>query len=307
MSDILEKVSNIVSKIGFQLKKHGPDIMVAAGALASIGSTVLACRATVKAQPVLEEHKEQLEELKKEQEESDCSEKEKNRQVAKLYLETGWKLTKLYGPSVLLGAAGIGCSVGSHKIMLNRNAATAAAYTVLSEAVSQYREKVKGQVGEDEEKKLWGNRQALPTPEDAPEVDENKKLPRDRQGKYGPYARVFDEANEGWNENPELTMYYLKMVETQANNLLQSRGHLFLNEVYDLLGYERSKIGQYVGWIDDPKDPSRACHVDFGLYDIRDKMKRRFINGYEPNVWLDFNVDGVIVNDIPDSDSKYFK
>jgi hypothetical protein len=47
-----------------------------------------------------------------------------------------------------------------------------------------------------------------------------------------------------------------------------------------------------VGWIDGGDGDG---YVDFGIYDIAAVNNRReFINGYEPSIILDFNVDGVI-------------
>lgn len=306
MSKYFEDASDIFHKIGFELRKHSPEILVGLGISGSILSTVLACKSTLKLQNVIDSHNNDRHEIELKSEE--CSEEDKNKLVAKLYFNTAWKLIKLYGPSAVIGAAAIACTLGSHKILTDRNIATAAAYSILSEAVAKYRDRVKGSIGEEEEKKLWDNKQLMVLSEDAPEVKKDlEKYSKNKAKERSPYARIFDAAQEGWDDNPELTLYFLRCIETQANNLLQKRGHLFLNEVYDMLGFDRTTIGQYVGWLDRPSDPNRACHVDFGLYDINDEMKRRFINGYEQNVILDFNVDGVIVNDINDTKVERFK
>ena len=77
--------------------------------------------------------------------------------------------------------------------------------------------------------------------------------------------------------------------------MLKSRGHLFLNEVYDLLDIPRSKAGQVVGWVYNKNNNVKGDnYVDFNIYDITDKAKRSFVNGYERTILLDFNVDGVI-------------
>ena len=87
---------------------------------------------------------------------------------------------------------------------------------------------------------------------------------------------------------------YLRRQQEFANEMLRSKGHLFLNEVYDILGFPRTKAGQVVGWIYDEKNPVGDNYVDFGIYDITDERKRDFINGYERSILLDFNVDGNI-------------
>lgn len=76
------------------------------------------------------------------------------------------------------------------------------------------------------------------------------------------------------------------------NDLLQVRGHVFLNEAYDALGLERSKEGAVVGWVLDYNGDN---FIDFGIYT---KENARFVNGDERAVLLDFNVDGVIFDKI---------
>ena len=89
---------------------------------------------------------------------------------------------------------------------------------------------------------------------------------------------------------------FLKQQQSYANDLLKSRGHLFLNEVYDLLGIQRTKAGNIVGWIYDEKNPVGDNFVDFGIYDINRPKNRDFVNGYERTIILDFNVDGDILS-----------
>lgn len=110
-----------------------------------------------------------------------------------------------------------------------------------------------------------------------------------------PYARWFNETCLGWNRIPENNLLYLHCQQNYANELLRSRGYLFLNEVYDILGIPRTKAGQVIGWIFDTDNPVGDNYVDFGLLDTRHE---NFINGYEKSVLLDFNVDGMILDRI---------
>lgn len=103
------------------------------------------------------------------------------------------------------------------------------------------------------------------------------------------YARFFDDGCVGWTKDPEYNLAFLKAQQKYANNMLRTRGHLFLNEIYDLLGITRTKAGAIVGWIYGDDD----SHVDFGLYSERN---RNFINGFENTVLLDFNVNGNILD-----------
>ena len=110
------------------------------------------------------------------------------------------------------------------------------------------------------------------------------------------YARFFDDGCTGWTKDPEYNLMFLRDQQRYANDLLQSKGHLFLNEVYDMLGIPRTKAGQVVGWFYDEKHPVGDNFVDFGIYDTnRGTANRDFVNGYERTILLDFNVDGPIL------------
>lgn len=104
-----------------------------------------------------------------------------------------------------------------------------------------------------------------------------------------PYARLFGPENPNYMELPEYNVLFLKGQEQYFNHLLRTRGHVFLNEVYDSLGLDRTSQGQLVGWLRDGDFDNDIC---FGI--IFDS--RLFAKG-EPIV-LDFNVDGVMYDKI---------
>lgn len=107
------------------------------------------------------------------------------------------------------------------------------------------------------------------------------------------YARFFDETCAPWSKESEFNLMFLKTQEGYANGLLKSKGYLFLNDVYDMLGMPRTKTGQCVGWVYDENNPIGDNYVDFGIYEDRNS---NFVNGYEKSVLLDFNVDGIILD-----------
>ena len=111
-------------------------------------------------------------------------------------------------------------------------------------------------------------------------------------GTFSEYGRIFDERNPNWMKDPEYNNIFIRQQQAYANDLLKFRGYLFLNEVYDMLGFPRSKAGQCVGWVYDEKNPVGDNYVDFNLLM---KCNHNFINGYEKSPLLDFNVDGCIL------------
>lgn len=107
------------------------------------------------------------------------------------------------------------------------------------------------------------------------------------------YAIFFDDSCIGWTKDPEYNMHFLKERQTYCNCLLKSRGHLFLNEVYDILGIPRTKEGAVVGWVYNEEKPIGHNFVGFGM---ANEHNADFINGYKNTIFLDFNVDGNILN-----------
>ncbi|MBO5319039.1 MAG: hypothetical protein J6B01_04425 [Ruminococcus sp.] len=107
------------------------------------------------------------------------------------------------------------------------------------------------------------------------------------------YARIFDDGCVGWCKDPEYSLMFLKMQEQYANDILRAKGHIFLNDVYDLLGIPHSKAGQIVGWVYNEENPLGDNYVDFGINQNED-----FVNGLSNVAMLDFNVDGNILDRI---------
>ena len=89
---------------------------------------------------------------------------------------------------------------------------------------------------------------------------------------------------------------YFLDAQNFLNEKLQTQGYLFLNDVYEMLGFDKVNYGQVVGWIFDQDHPIGDNYVDFGIWDIHDQQKRRFVNGHERSIILDFNVDGPILD-----------
>jgi hypothetical protein len=75
------------------------------------------------------------------------------------------------------------------------------------------------------------------------------------------------------------------------NDLLRARGHVFLHEVLDTLGIQRTPESAIVGWIFDSENPDHIGD-NFIEFNIRDYQSEY---GY---ILLDFNVDGTIFDKI---------
>lgn len=303
VKEIMNSASRSAHKVGFKLKKASPEILVVAGIAGVVASTVMACKATTKAGDVVAAHNKEMDKMRRASElkPADYTAEDVKKDTVIVYTQTAVKFIKLYGPSVVLGAASIACIVGSHNILRKRNVALAAAYTAVDKGFKEYRNHVVERFGEELDKELRYNIKAKEFEETTVDSKGKEKTVKKTvsvadPNEYSDYARVFDNGSYGWSKDAESNLIFLKQQQNWANEVLKSKGHLFLNEVYDMLNIPRTKAGQVVGWIYDEKHPTGDNFVDFGIYNLNIEKARDFVNGYERSIVLDFNVDGPILD-----------
>ena len=306
VKEIINSVSYNAHRIGFKIKKASPEIMVVAGVVGVVASTVMACKATTKVNDILEETRKQVDDVHNVLDSDVVSEDEYTNDDAKkdlaiIYTQTGVKLIKLYAPSVLVGALSITGILASHKILKKRNVALTAAYATIDRSFKEYRGRVVERFGKELDRELRYNIKAQEIEEktvdkDGNETVEKKTISVVDPNMYSDYARIFDNGSMGWTKDPEYNLMFLKLQQNQANDRLRAQGYLFLNDVYDMLGIPRTKAGQIVGWIYDKDNPVGDNFVDFGIYDIYNEKACDFVNGRERSIVLDFNVDGNILD-----------
>ena len=304
-AEIMNKMSRNLHKFGFKFKKHSPEILAVAGVVGIVASGVMACKASTKLSGVIEETKEQLDQVHDYVEKNGFSDKyteeDSKKDTAIIYTQTAVKLVKLYGPAVILGTLSITAMLTSNKILRKRNIALAAAYTTVDKAFKDYRGRVIERFGEELDKELKYNLKSkeieeVVTDENGEETTVKKTVKAMNPNDISQYARFFDESCSSWNKSQFHNQMFLKQQQNYANDLLKAQGYLFLNDVYKMLGMDVAPYGQVVGWIYDEKNPVGDNFVDFGLYDLDDEAKRLFVNGRERTVLLDFNVDGNILD-----------
>lgn len=275
-------------------QKGSPKLLFGAGMVGMVGSTILACRATLKMDEVLGEAKGKLT-LAKTLQHEQYSERDRQRDISLIYFQTSVRIVKLYGPAIILGGVSIAALTRSHSILTKRNAALTAAYAALEKGFDEYRARVVDKYGEEQDRDFRYGVQEVEIVD--PETNKKKIVKRVDPGDPSIYARFFDQTSQSWSREPEYNLFFLQCQQNYANDLLRSRGHVFLNEVYDLLGIPRSKAGSVVGWVLQPDDQSDNF-VNFGVFDGRTQVARDFVNGEEGAILLDFNVDGVIFDKI---------
>lgn len=302
MSFDIQKIINS-GKLAFM--RHSPEILVFAGIGGGIASAVMACRATRRLEPVMEEHKKGVGIIRKVYKDDETGGR---KEMARVYTKTGAEIIKLYGPSAALGMLSITSILAGNHILRRRNVALAAAYATIDGSFRQYRERAEARFGEEAGKELLtGARQekieTIETDEDGKEKKVKKSVAV-MDGEPSDYARIFAygeakaaEPNSDYNE------FFLRAQQELANHMLRANGYLFLNDVYDMLGIDRSVAGQAVGWVYDRHDEEHGDNfVDFGIQEIYRKKDGQDVGfgEYEKVFLLNFNVDGGILTHAQD-------
>jgi len=300
LNKITTVLTNKASRSVLVAKKFSPEILVGVGIVGLIGSTVMACNATLKVDAVLavaKEKKDKIDKASATMNHDVYTEKDRQKDLVITYVQTGADFVKLYGPAVLLGSVSIACILGSYNIMRKRNIAVVAAYKVLKDGFDKYRERVVEDLGVDKDleyrhgTKMETVEEVISDPETGKKKKLKKLVPTYDSNHVSQYARFFDESCPDWSKTPEYNLLFLKTKQNYANDLLHSRGHVFLNEVYAELGMKHTQEGSVVGWVLSEDSDN---FVDFGMFDVRRKAAREFVNGEERSILLDFNVDGII-------------
>lgn len=287
-------VSSAVGRQMLKLDASSPKLLFVGGVVGMVGSTVLACRATLKLEETLERTQSDLHAAQSTRRlhEDRYSQQDLKKDTAIILLRGSADVAKLYAPAVILGSVSIACLTKSHNLLQERNAALAAAYAAVDKAFDTYRQRVIEKYGEDDDRAFRYGAQEVEV------IDEEtgKVVTKVRVGDDTPsmYARFFDQLSPEWNKEPEYNLVFLRCQQNWFNDLLKTRGHVFLNEVYDALGISRTKAGSVVGWVISEGGDN---FVDFGIYDGNDRAID-FVNGREGAILLDFNVDGVIYDKI---------
>lgn len=304
LSKISTAAARKAGKAELMIKKNSPEILLGIGIVGFIGTVITACKATLRSDEVMEYHKKKMKDIHDAKEIVDQNPEEEleyddnlyRQDIGIQYLKTTGKIIKLYTPTVVLGTLSLACILTSRNIMKKRYLGIVAAYNGISAAFDEYRKRVRDEYGEGLDKHFrYGT-----TYEELPVYDENGKKTKEKErvektetGMVMPTddsCRFFDSSNPNWDKNPSFSMMFLRGQQNILNDILHTRGHVFLNEVYDALGYPHTPQGAVLGWLDGEGD---NC-IDFGLYDPNKDDVRRFVNGVDNVIMLEFNHDGVI-------------
>lgn len=296
------KATKILNRSKLVLQKKSPEILLGVGIACFVGTVVLACKATLKADTILEHHEEKMKDIEaaKEIAEVDNSyaydEELYSRDKTVQKLKTTGEFIKLYAPAAALGVISVTCILTSRNILNKRYLAAVSAYNALSEVFQTYRKRVVDEYGEKMDQHFrYGTTYSTITETEVDEDGKKRKKKVDvedtpKQEGTCDDCIFFDEHNPNWDRNPKFNLMFLRAQQNYLNDRLHTVGHVFMNEVYDSLGFPHTQTGALIGWVDGLGD----SFIDFGLYDQYKDNVRKFVNGEDNTILLEFNHDGII-------------
>jgi len=308
-----------VARMGSQIltvKTHSPAILIGTSAVGFTATVVLACRATLKLSDILAEGEENLKKANAASGEKFGDDEIKKAKFG-IKLQTAINVAKVYALPAAFGIFTFACMTGSYTILKKRNAGLAAAYAIVDKGFKDYRKRVVADQGEQKDFEYAHGvetREIVKETADGPVVETVTGLDQDSIRTANPekiYKRLFHgperdadgnlveggyEGHKQWSDIPLQNQFFLQTRQSELNDLLRYQGHLFLNQAYDILGFEPTIAGQEVGWLKNPKEGEGDGYVSLGVWDNGTYRGIEWLNGNADSILLDFNVDGPILH-----------
>ena len=249
------------------LTKHSPAILTGLG-VAGFATTVVM---TAKAAPKVRDIHIWEEGFR----EVNCDSKD---DVRDSYVAEAKSLAPLVIPPAIVGVASVGCFIFSNKVQADRQAAIMAAYSLSTETLARYQEKVIEKLGEDEHSHILDEATRELAADKVPDgyKAETEIVP---MGK----VRVYDTVTGRYFYSTKEAIYE---AESEINQMLVDQAMVLHEEFYYLLGLEEQyAMGSVMGWdisnnhgaralktwvsphLDDEKNPCLALHYHVAIFD----------------------------------------
>lgn len=293
-------ITRFIGRSKLKLSHASPTILTVGGIAGLVTAGVLAVKASPKMDEVVHNLEVALDHIKTSVEDKTLHENDEAAAKVGAYVGFGLETVRVYGAPLAIGCVGAAAILYSHGIMRKREASLMAAYGVLERAYNAYRARVVESFGEDVDQDIYNGKVIKNKTYDkkSGKIEYEAEKPQDDRGSVpADYRREFGYTNKNWNEaRSEWNLVFLRGQEKFANHLLQSRGHVFLNDVFDGLGFDRTPAGAVTGWVKDGPDG----YIDFGLPEAGSPEEQDYFYFFDgvDGIVLEFNVDGLIYDKI---------
>lgn len=310
------KVTKFGNNVLTGLKKNSPKILFGIGIAASIGAFVEAIRETPKAIDALEDHKEMVAKCKEdlaankkvvvdennETVEYEYGPKEYKKDIFGIYVKTGGKLLKIYGPALALEAISITSFVFSEKIINEENRLLTSALEASVGGAIADRNKVREAIGEEAADKIFNGATEEKVTEEVVDEDGKKKKVTKKVTVVDPnnfsadYDILWMDGDPGWDPSPELRAYQVSSIAEYFNKILYEEGLVKTVSLNDVRKYFKksdeafTELGQIAGWDKDSDD--HAVILRMREVSVPDPENPKF---YNDAVIISPNISGSIV------------
>ena len=285
-----------LSAVGFFCMKNAPEILLAGGLVAGAAAVAVAVNETPAALNALDLAKDRKLVSQRALEDDIETPSEYKKDIFQINSQTFFQLCRIYGPAIACELLAIALCIASHGLMRKRLMQLATAYAALDASFESYRARARAMYGKGADEYLLTGigKDILP----AGTTLDGEVLKSDEQhnvftdtASVGPYAFYFTSLSNQWKKDMSLNLMQLGLMERWANTQLHLKGHLFLNNVREQLGYPPVPEGQIVGWWDDPNtgDGKVSFGITCGVRALDDGC-----GGYEHAILINPNVDGPI-------------
>lgn len=215
-----QNAARVVHALKETFEKRTPEILTGIGIAGMVTTTILAVKVTPKAVLLLNDRKDEL---------------ETNKLPVIEVVKTTWKC---YIPAAVTCSVSIACLIGASSVNLKRNAALATAYKLSETALAEYRDAVVETIGEKKER----------TVRDKVAEERVKKNPVTKSDVIvtgNGTTLCLDSISGRYFQS---SMQKIESAKNKINERMLCDNYVSLNDLYDELGMECTKIGEDLGW-----------------------------------------------------------
>ena len=273
---------SIRGRVGQIWTKNGSKIMTGAGVVGSlVAMGLVVYKSVTKAPKIVEQAKEELEEVRDREVTEEYTQKDKGKDTAKVYLRAGMAFAKLYGVAFIIEVTSIGLIVGSDVKDYKRNVYLSSSLMAAEKTIDTIKTNTIDRFGEDVYYELEHGikKQEITEEEVNPETGKTKQVKKTIEvadpNHSASTTKYFTKTNPYWDE---LTGEGGKMNEAYLENFFSAR----LGELTDKLRAKKDSI----------KDPNVTQNDAFEAYGFPRE------NHAYGNCWIYDEKHGVTVVDI---------
>ena len=295
-----KNIGNSMTRLGkrllFETKRKSPEICVAGAIIFGAGALVMTFAAARKMDKALEEPKTIIATAKDMEISEKYTEEDRQHDITLGTVRMVWEGVKLFTPATLMACMSCACVLISHRKLSRRNAELAAANGILAKQVASLTKSLEDKVGKEEAYRLRYEDKLEEAEETMTDENGEEKTVKVKKPKAGYEAddlgRFFDEISPEWKKDPQYNLMTLRNILFEFQERLKRDGVVFLNDIYERLGHEKTQAGYQYGWI-YRKGTDPTTTISFGPVIGDREAEHKLILENQRYIWLEFNCERI--------------